>query len=164
VSFEDVLTANQAYAEAFPHAGLPGAGARHLAVVTCMDVRIDPLAALGLAVGDANVLRNPGGQVTDEVLVSLVLATSLLGVERVLVVQHTGCKMASVSNEQAHAALDEATGTDTSALDLHVIGDQREALRADVERVRTNPHLPSGLPVMGCLYDVDTGRLEVVVD
>jgi carbonic anhydrase len=157
-----VLAANERYA-AQHTGGLPGRAARGLAVVTCMDTRIDPLQMLGLSVGDANVLRNPGGQVTDDVLRALVLAVHLLEVERVLVVQHTDCRMAKVNEEQAHEAIRESSGLDTRSLEFGTIADQREALRADVQKIRSSPYLPDTVAVMGAVYDVETGRLDVAV-
>jgi carbonic anhydrase len=161
--FEDLLAGNEAYAATYTGASLPGRAARGLALVTCMDSRLDPLAMLGLAPGDAKVLRNPGGQVTDDVLVALVLATHLLGVDRVLVAQHTDCRMAKVTDEQAHEVILEQSGVDTRTLRLGTISDQRLALQRDVQRVRSSPYLAAGVAVAGGLYDVQTGRLSIVV-
>ena len=160
--FDDLLAANEAYASTFAHADVPGPAAKGLAVVTCMDSRIDPLAVLGLQVGDAKVLRNPGGRVTDEVLTSLVLGRHLLNCTRVAVIQHTGCKMASATDEQVHAIIKESAGLDTRSLVLGTMADQRAALEGDVQRVRSSPYLP-GVAVGGFLYDITTGRLEQVV-
>jgi carbonic anhydrase len=161
--FEDLLAANEEYAAGFSKGDLPGRAARGLAVVTCMDARIDPLKMLGLSEGDAKVLRNAGGQVTDEVLRTLVLATHLLGVERVMVVEHTDCRMAKVTDEQAHQAIRESSGLDTRSLEFRTIPDQQSSLQQDVQRVRSFPYLPKDLAVVGCLYDVFTGRVDVVV-
>ena len=102
-AFADVLAANQDYAARFSLAGLEAGAARGLAVLTCMDSRIDPLAMLGLAPGDAKILRNAGARVTDDVLRTLVLASYLLGVDRVMVVAHTSCRMAGGSEQDVHA-------------------------------------------------------------
>ena len=161
--FEDLLDANDGYAASFSSGDLPGRAARGLAVVTCMDSRIEPLQMLGLSKGDAKILRNAGGRVTDDVLRTLVLATHLLGVERVMVVEHTDCRMAKVDDEQAHAAIREQSGLDTRSLEFRTIPDQPTALQQDVQRIRSFPYLPDGLAVIGCLYDVTSGRVEVVV-
>lgn len=161
--FQDLLAANDAYAASYRGGDIPGRAARGLAVITCMDSRIDPLQVLGLAPGEAKVLRNPGGQVTDEVLRALVLATHLLGVDRVMVIEHTDCRMAKVTDEQAHAAIREQSDIDTRSLAFGTIPDQKTALKQDVQKVRSSPYLPQGLAVVGCLYDVHTGKLEVVV-
>lgn len=163
-AFDRELAANAEYAAAFADADLPGPAARGLAVVTCMDSRIDPLRMLGLSTGDVKVLRNPGGQVTDDVLTALVLAAHLLSVQRVLVVQHTDCRMAKVTDDQAHEAIREVGGVDTRSLVFGTIRDQRAALERDVQRVKSSPYLPSGLVVGGALYDVRTGRVELVVE
>ena len=160
--FQDLLAANEGYAATFSAAGLQGTAARGLAVVTCMDSRIEPLQMLGLAQGDAKILRNAGARVTGDVLRTLVLAVHLLGVERVMVVAHTDCRMAKVDDEQVHAAMAES-GLDTRSLDFRTIDDQAETLRGDVQKIRSSPYLPAGLPVLGCLYDVASGRLEVAV-
>ena len=161
--FDDVLTANEDYAQSFTSAGLAGRAGRGLAVVTCMDSRIDPLNMLGLEKGDAKILRNAGGRVTDDVLRTLVLAHHLLGVDRVLVAEHTDCGMTKVSDDEAHEVIRERSGMDTRSLEFRTIPDQQACLRLDVQRIRSFPYLPTGMPVIGCLYDVHSGRLEVVV-
>ena len=160
---DDLMRANAAYAATFRDTALPGRAARGLAMVTCMDSRIDPLAMMGLSKGDAKILRNAGGRVTDDVLRTLVLAVHLLGVERVLVVQHTDCRMTKVTDEQAHQAIHEVSGLDTRSLEFHTIPDQQATLRRDVERICSWPYLPPELLVAGGIYDVRTGRLELVV-
>ncbi len=161
--FADVLTANRAYAESFQLAGLPAVAARGLAIVTCMDSRIEPLAMLGLRPGDAKIMRNAGARVTPDVLRTLVLATHALGVTRVMVVAHTRCKMASATQEELEQLIAEQSGIDTRSLDFQLIRDQRSTLERDVQAIRSWPFLPPGLPVGGFIYDVDTGRLETVV-
>ena len=161
--FDDLLAANEDYAARFSSGDLAGRAARGLAVVTCMDSRIEPLQMLGLSKGDAKILRNAGGRVTDDVLRTLVLATHLLGVDRVMVVEHTDCRMAKVTDEQAHQAILQESGIDTRSLEFRTIPDQTACLTQDVQKVRSFPYLPKGLSVIGCLYDVASGRVEVVV-
>ena len=161
--FDDLLAANRTYAAAFTSSGLAGRAARGLAVVTCMDSRIEPLQMLGLSKGDAKILRNAGGRVTDDVLRTLVLAVHLLGVDRVMVVAHTDCRMATVTDEQVHTAIRESAGIDTRSLEFRTMDDQEASLAEDVQKVRSSPYLPAGLQVVGCRYDVATGQLEVVV-
>lgn len=160
--FQDVLSANASYAEGFTSGDLAGRAARGLAVITCMDSRIEPLQMLGLEKGDAKVLRNAGGRVTDDVLRTLVLASHLLGVERVMIVEHTDCGMTKVTDEQAHEVIRQRSGVDTRSLEFRTIPDQSASLMQDVQKVRSFPYLP-GVPVIGCLYDVHSGRLELVV-
>src|SRR3989441_1737385 len=115
-TFADVLAANEAYARSFPHRGLQARAAQGLAVLTCIDSRIDPLAMLGLRPGDAKILRNAGARVTDDVLRTLVLASYLLGVDRVMVVAHTDCRMAGGTEDDVHRAIANAGGPDTTSL------------------------------------------------
>jgi carbonic anhydrase len=160
-AFTDVLAANEEYAARFAMSGLPGEAARGLAVVTCMDSRIEPLAMLGLAAGDAKILRNAGARVTDDVVRTLVLARYLLNVERVMVVAHTRCRMASGDAAAIHDAIRAAGGPDTSDIAFLTTDDQEASLRYDIARVQASPYLPD-LVVGGFLYDVDTGRLRQV--
>lgn len=162
-AFDDVLAANASFRQSYRDEGMRGRAAKGLAVVTCMDSRIDPLRMLGLQRGDAKILRTAGARVTDDVLRSLVLASHLLGVERVMVVAHTDCGMAAHDDATVHRLIAERTGVDSRSLDFRTIGDQRATLQADVQRVRSLPYLPPGVPVLGCVYDVRTGGLEVVV-
>ena len=161
VDFAAELEANRRYADGFELAGLDARAARGLAVLTCMDSRIEPLAMLGLRPGDAKILRNAGARVTDDVLRTLVLASYLLGVDRAMVVAHTRCRMAAGTEEDVHAAIEAAGGPDTRSLSFLVTDHQKEALRADVGRVRSWPYL-TRLAVGGFIYDVDTGRLEQI--
>jgi carbonic anhydrase len=162
-NFDDVLAANERYAETFQSQGVPGVAARGLAVICCMDSRIEPLQMLGLANGDAKILRNAGARVTGDALRTLVLATHLLGVERVMVVAHTDCRMSKVTDEQVHASIREQSGLDTRSLEFHTVLDQQAVLEADVQRIRSSPYLPADLAVMGTRYDVGSGRIDVLV-
>lgn len=156
--FEDVLTANEAYADSFRLAGLAASAARGLAILTCIDSRIEPLSMLGLAPGDAKILRNAGARVTDDVLRTLVLATYLLGVERMMVVAHTNCRMAAAQEAEVHQSIHDAGGPDTRSLAFLVAEDQTATVLTDVQRIRSWPYL-TRLRVGGFLYDVETGRI-----
>jgi len=158
-TFADVLTANETYSDGFPLRGLQARAAKGLAVLTCIDSRIEPLAMLGLRPGDAKILRNAGARVTDDVLRTLVLASYLLAVDRAMVIAHTDCRMATGSEDDVHAAVREAGGPDTRSLTFLVTSDQEATVRADVQRVRSWPYL-THLHVGGFLYDIDTGRLN----
>ena len=161
--FADLIDANSAYASTFSLQGFDGIARRGVAMVTCMDSRIDPLRMLGLEAGDAKILRNPGGRVTDQALVALVLGVNLLGVERVLVVEHTRCAMASADEAALRQRVTDSSGTDASWMSLGAIGDQRAALAEDVQKVRSHPLIADSVAVGGFLYDVDTGLLSQVV-
>jgi carbonic anhydrase len=157
-AFADVLAGNAAYAAGFGRSGLTGRAAKGLAVLTCIDSRIDPLAALGLEAGDAKILRNAGARVTDDVLRTLVLASHLLGVERVMVMAHTDCRMVGESDSDVHEAIRAGGGPDTRSLAFQVTDDQDASLREDVQRIRSSPYLPD-VEVGGFVYDVASGRL-----
>jgi len=124
-----------------------------------MDSRIEPLAMLGLRPGDAKILRNAGARATDDVLRTLVLATYLLGVERAMVIAHTGCRMVADSEDDVYDAVRQAGGPDTRSLSFLVTNDQQATIRADVQRIRSWPYL-AHLRVGGFLYDVKTGRTD----
>jgi carbonic anhydrase len=159
--FSDVLAANDAYAAGFQLADLEARAAKGLGVLTCMDSRIDPLGILGLAPGDAKILRNAGARVTDDVLRTLVLASYLLGVDRVMIVAHTSCRMASGAEEDVHDAIRAAGGPDTRSIPFLVTDDQELALHEDVQRVQSWPYL-GNVTVGGFLFDLNTGRLRRV--
>lgn len=160
--FEDLLDANREYAGSFDLSGFDGVARAGVAIVTCMDSRIDPLRMIGLEPGDAKILRNPGGRVTDQVLVALVLGVNLLNVQRILVVQHTRCAMAASTESELKERLTVASGQDASWMSLNVITDQLEDIRTEVGKARTHPLLAGHAVVGGFLYDVDTGLLQAV--
>ncbi len=160
--FDDLLAANRAFAANFDYAGFDGVAHAGVAVVTCMDSRIDPLQMIGLTPGDAKILRNPGGRVTDQVLVALVLGVTLLKVDRVLIIEHTRCAMASASEDELRQRVGNEAGTDASWMSLGVIDDQTAAIRGDVAKVKTHPLIGDHVAVGGFLYDVDTGLLSQV--
>jgi carbonic anhydrase len=160
--FSDVLASNTSFVNGFQHSELTGTALRGLAIVTCMDSRISPLAAVGMQAGDAKILRNAGARVTDDVLRTLVLASYLLGVNRVLVMPHTDCRMASADEASIHATIRDQFGVDTSSLEFRTVSNQREALAEDVARIRTYQLLQKGVSVAGAIYNVSTGQLEPV--
>ncbi len=160
--FEDVLAANQIFASKFTSEDLTGTAVRGLAIVTCMDSRIDPLRIVGMQAGDAKILRNAGARVTDDVLRTLVLATHLLGVNRVLVMPHTDCRMASTDADGIHAAISQKSGVDTQSLDFQTTTDQRGELRKDIVKIESYPLLHDEVRVMGAIYDVKSGLLTAI--
>ena len=160
-AFDDLLTANRAYAaEEFTHGGFDGVAHAGVAVVTCMDSRIDPLRMLGLLPGDAKIFRNPGGRVTPQALEALVLGVHLLNVNRILVVPHTRCAMATATLDEIRERVAASAGQDASWQTFGVVDDQEGALADDVAVVRAHPLIPETVAVGGFLYDVDTGLLS----
>jgi carbonic anhydrase len=161
--FSDLLAANKEFASNFDLAGFDGVAHAGIALVTCMDSRIDPLGMLGLKPGDAKIFRNPGGRVTPQALEALVLGVHVLGVRRILVVPHTRCAMASSTERELRARVGESAGMDASWQRFGVIHDQVDALRQDVAAVRTHPLIGDRALVGGFIYDVDTGLVKQVV-
>lgn len=160
--FLDIFEANLQYAEHFQSTDLTGVAARGLAIITCMDSRIDPLAVTGMQAGDVKILRNAGARVTEDVLRTLVLATTLLGVDRILVMPHTHCKMASGTEPQIHELIDATWGIDTRSLEFRTTENQLAALKLDLERIRAFPYFHPNITVAGAIYDVHTGALRPV--
>lgn len=145
-----------------PVLDLPPAPRKGLVVVTCMDSRLDVFRMLGLDIGDAHILRNAGGRVTDDTLRSLVLSMHMMATREVFVIHHTGCGLHRVSNQSLHDRVLEATGQDATSLDFLPFDDLVSSVAEDVERVRTLPLLPAGITVTGAVYDVHTGTLHRV--
>ncbi len=160
--FDDVLKANEIFASRFTSEDLTGTAIKGLAIVTCMDSRIDPLRIVGMHAGDAKILRNAGARVTDDVLRTLVLASHLLGVNRVLVMPHTDCRMASTDEDGIHAAISKKSGVDTRSLDFQTTTDQLGALLKDIVKIESYPLLHDEVRVMGAIYDVKSGLLKAV--
>ena len=158
--FADLFEANSEFVKSFKSQELTGEARKGLAIITCMDSRIDPLRIVGMQPGDAKILRNAGARVTEDVLRTLVLATYLLNVNRVLVMPHTDCRMASGTEDEIHAAIKERRGVDTRGIEIRTVKDQVAALNADLIRIKSFPLLPSDLAVTGGIYDVKSGRLN----
>lgn len=160
--FEDLLAANAAYAEDFSYSGFDGIAHAGVGVVTCMDSRIPPLEMLGLKPGDAKVLRSAGGRVTELTMTGLVLGVQLLGVRRIMVIPHTRCAMAAMTEDELRAKVEAAAGKPAGYLPLNVVPDQLEGLRRDVAAVREHPLIGADILVGGFMYDVDSGRLQQI--
>ncbi len=158
--FDDLIAANRQFAETFDLAGFDGVAHAGVAIVTCMDSRIAPLHMRGLVPGDAKIVRNPGGRVTPQALEALVLGVHLLKVNRILIVPHTRCAMASSSLDELREKVGQSAGQDASWQNFGVVEDQVGTLRDDVRKVRSHPLIPETVAVGGFLYDVDTGLLE----
>ena len=180
---DEVLAANESYAASFgDKADLALPPARHFAILTCMDARLDPAKYAGLSEGDAHVIRNAGGRASDDAIRSLVISYKLLGTAEWFVVHHTDCGMEFFTNEVIRdllaSSLDtaqlgpdgftdvgEGPGSDAAnEIDFLTIEDNPRSVVEDVERIRRHPLVPSRIPIYGYLYDVRTGRLVEVPD
>ena len=160
--FDELLGANAEYVKSFKYSELSGSAAKGLAIVTGMDSRINPLSVVGMRSGDAKILRNAGARVTEDVIRTLVLATYLLNVDRILVMPHTDCAMARGDEADIHELIDEKFGVDTRSLEFRTTRDQKAALAIDVNRIRAYPLLRQGVTVAGAIYDVKTGTIQPV--
>ncbi len=158
-----LLTANRRYAARFDRSALTSKPVAGLAIVACMDPRLDIREALGLQPGDAHVIRNAGGLVTDDVVRSLVLSTQVIGTHTVLVVGHTGCALHGLDETATRALVASTAGStaDDIPIAFGAFGDLEANLQAQVAILREHPFLP-GIGVHGLLYDVATGRLHEV--
>ena len=161
--FDDLFAANTEFIKGFKSQDLTGEAKKGLAIVTCMDSRIDPLHIVGMEAGDAKILRNAGARVTEDVLRTLVLATHLLSVTRILVMPHTDCKMASGEEHEIHAAILEKSGIDTRGIEIRTVKDQMKALVTDIQRIESYPLLAKNVKVMGAVFNVETGKLTPVI-
>ena len=151
--FEKFLTTNQAYAALHGTAHLPLKPKTQVAIVTCMDSRLHVAPALGLALGDAHILRNAGGRVTDDMIRSLVISQQQIGTREIVVLHHTDCGAQTFTNE---------LGVDVAGQDFLPFTDVEESVREDMELLRQSPLIPEDVIISGAVYDVDTGLMTEV--
>lgn len=160
--FSDLFIGNEDFVKEFKSQDLTGQAKKGLAIITCMDSRIDPLRIVGMKAGDAKILRNAGARVTDDVLRTLILAAYLLGVNRVLVMPHTDCRMASGTEAQIHQEILDKSGVDTTSIQIRTVTDQISALKDDLIRIEGFPLLPKNIKALGVIYDVKSGKLTKI--
>jgi carbonic anhydrase len=159
--FDDLLEANAKYAATFALTGIPAPAAKGLAVVTCIDSRIEPLAMLGLRPGDAKIMRNAGARVSPDVLRSLTAAVHFLNVTRVALVGHTDCAMSRLNDDQFRAAIREKTNSPAAdSLEPMTVGNQREVFEADAALILNHPLIGDRVEVGAFVYDVASGVLS----
>jgi carbonic anhydrase len=155
-----LLEANKAFAESFDKAEMEIPPSRGVLVLTCIDARIDPAGILGLELGEAHVLRNAGGRVTEDVIRSATISSWLLGTREFLVIHHTDCGMTKFTDDVLHEKIREATGADVSGDEYLTFSDVGESVREDVARLRDVKTLPDGVTISGYVYDVRAGTLR----
>ena len=158
---DNCLTNNSAYAKTFDKVDRPARPACAAAVVACMDARIDVARILGLGEGDAHVIRNAGGVVTNDVIRSLVISQRLLGTEEIILVQHTDCGMLTFRDDDLKASIEAETGL-RPPFAFEAFADLEEELRQSIRRIKTSPFVPVRDKVRGFVYDVKTGRLKEI--
>jgi carbonic anhydrase len=162
---EEVLKANESYAQKFTLGNLPMPPGRKLAVVACMDARVTVEEILGLETGDAHIIRNAGGIITEDTLRSLIISHHLLGTQEFILIHHTDCGMLTFKDEELHAELRQRTGTDcVTPTHFHAFNDLATDVRRQVEKVKSHPWIPQHIPVRGFIFDVKTGRLHEVTN
>ncbi len=161
-TIDELLANNRGFSGSLPAIHLDVRPARRLAIVTCMDSRLNVFAALGLRDGEAHVLRNAGGVITDDVIRSLAVSQRKLGTRAVMLIQHTDCGMQKLTDDGFRAELQQDTGL-APAFAIESFTDVRANVRQSVLRVRRSPFIPHRELVRGFVYDVDTHRLEEVL-
>jgi carbonic anhydrase len=160
---DDTLNANQSYARSFALSHLPMPPARKLAIVACMDARLTVEQFLGLKTGDAHIIRNAGGIVTEDALRSLILSHHLLGTQEFMIINHTDCGMLTFKDQELAAKLEAGTNASPVAPSrFYSFTDVENNVRQQIQRVKTHPWIPKQIPVRGFVYDVKTGSLREV--
>jgi carbonic anhydrase len=162
VSSTDTFVANsERYAASFGKGALPLPPASHTAVVACMDARLNPYGVLGLSEGDAHLIRNAGGVVTDDVIRSLTISQRLLGTNEIILIHHTDCGMLTFHDDDVKAAIEADTGIRPSFA-LEAFGDLDGDVRQSIARIKASPFIPHKDSIRGFVYEVETGRLREV--
>jgi carbonic anhydrase len=163
MSVTDELLANaERYAEGFDSGGLPMPPAKRVAVLACMDARLNPYGLLGLSEGDAHVIRNAGGVVTDDEIRSLAISQRLLGTEEIILIHHTDCGMLTFKDDDFRRQIQQDTGIKPEWA-VEAFDDLEEDVRQSIARIKANPFIPKKDQVRGFVYDVETGRLSEVL-
>jgi carbonic anhydrase len=158
---DELLRNNEAYASGFDKGDLPMPPGKNVAVVACMDARLDPARVLGLEEGDAHVIRNAGGVITDEEIRSLAISQHKLGTEEIVLIQHTDCGMLTFTDEEFAQTLEEASG-EHPPFEAHAFADLDGSVRDSIRRIKDSPFVPRTDSVRGFVYEVETGRLREV--
>jgi carbonic anhydrase len=158
---DELLANNEAYAGSFAKPDLPCPPGRKVAVLACMDARLDPARVLGLEEGDAHVIRNAGGVVTEDAIRSLAISQNLLGTEEIVLIHHTDCGMLTFTDDQLAAKLEEETGS-RPPWHAHTFSDLEQNLRESITRIQEDPFVPRTGGVRGFVYELESGRLREV--
>lgn len=161
--FNNFMLANQAYVALHGEEHLPIRPKTKVAIVTCMDSRLHVAQALGLALGDAHILRNAGGRVTDDMIRSLVISQQQLGTREIVVLHHTDCGAQTFTNPEFHEQLQRDLGVDVSDKDFLPFTDIEESVREDMQKLKESPLIPDDVVINGAVYDVDTGKISPVL-
>jgi carbonic anhydrase len=161
---DEAVAANRGYSRAFNLGDLPMPPGRKLAIVACMDARMTVEPMLGLKTGEAHIIRNVGGLVTEDALRSLIISHHLLGTQEFMIINHTDCGMLTFQDEDLRKKLREQTGADAAVpAAFGAFGSVEENVRRQMQRIRSHPWIPREIPVRGFVYDVRSGKLSEVV-
>ena len=158
---DDLLKNNESFVQSFDKGDLPLPPARKIAIVACMDARLNPYPILGLELGDAHVIRNAGGVITDDEIRSLAISQHLLGTEEIMLIHHTDCGMLTFNDEEFFTKLEEETGQRPD-WDAHSFPDLDQDVRDSIQRIKDSPFIPRTDSVRGFVYAVETGELREV--
>ncbi|EHJ57371.1 hypothetical protein HMPREF9318_01024 [Streptococcus urinalis FB127-CNA-2] len=160
--FDNFLKTNQAYADLHGTAQLPLKPKTKVAIVTCMDSRLHVAQALGLALGDAHILRNAGGRVTEDMIRSLVISQQQMGTREIVVLHHTDCGAQTFTNDEFTKHIQDVLGVDVSGQDFLPFENVQESVREDMAILEASPLIPDDVVINGAVYDVETGRMTAV--
>jgi carbonic anhydrase len=158
---DELIANNESYSAHFDNGDLPLPPAKKVAVLACMDARLDPARVLGLHEGDAHVIRNAGGVVTDDEIRSLAISQRLLGTEEIVLIHHTDCGMLTFSDDDFRRSVQEETGIKPEWA-AEAFGDLDEDVRQSIARIKASPFIPRKDAIRGFVYEVETGRLREV--
>jgi carbonic anhydrase len=158
---DELLENAERYAEGFDRGDLPLPPGRRVAILACMDARLNPYGLLGLSEGDAHVIRNAGGVVSDDAIRSLAISQNLLGTEEIMLIHHTDCGMLTFTDEEFAERLERET-SQRPEWRAHAFADLEQDVREGIERIRSSPFIPRTDQVRGFVYEVETGRLHEV--
>jgi carbonic anhydrase len=162
-TIDEALLANESYAREFKLGHLPMPPARKLAIVACMDARLTVEQVLGLKTGDAHIIRNAGGIVTEDAIRSLLISHSLLGTQEFAVINHTDCGMLTFKDQDLREKLEKQTGTSSvTPAHFHPFSDLEENVRVQIQKIKSHPWIPKNVPVRGFVYDVKSGKLKEI--
>ncbi|MGT2911468.1 beta-class carbonic anhydrase [Streptococcus cameli] len=160
--FDEFMESNHQFAAHFPNGHIPTPPGKEVAIVSCMDARIHVAQIFGLSLGDAHIIRNAGGRVTEDIIRSLVVSEQLLGTKEVIVMHHTDCGLHQKTNEELSEQLCPILGKKVQEMDFYPFRDLAESVRDDVRRLKDSPLIPEEIVIRGAVYDVDNGRVTEI--
>ena len=159
---DSIISQNKKYAENFTYGDLPPHPSEKIAILACMDARIPVNEVLGFKIGEAHIIRNAGGIVTDDALRSLIVSHEMLGTEKIIVINHTECGMATFKDEDLQNRITEKYNSNASGIKFHSFSDLEENVKDQIKKIRTSPFLANIASVHGFIYDIKTGKIKEI--